>query len=138
MKSKRRIVKIILILFCIFIIKKIIDSPPPLTEAFSGVFSYEGYTMSIMMDDDDFYFMNQLQDIYVKGKYEKKSEFTYYLSGDGFLDQEITFKNKKFDFMFDGEEMNFTKCYNVPFTFEGLEERVSEYLQKKEKEASNE
>ena len=132
MKSKRRILKLIVIVFCILLIKKIIDSPPPLTGSFYGTYAYKEYTICIMVDNGDFYLMNRLEDIYVKGKYDKKTESTYYLSGNCFQDQQITLKNRKFRFMFEGEEMQFEKTSNTPFTFEGLDELVLEYQLKKE------
>uniref|UniRef100_UPI0027144CD8 hypothetical protein n=1 Tax=Anaerotignum sp. TaxID=2039241 RepID=UPI0027144CD8 len=98
---------------------------------------YEGYTISVMVDDGDFYLMNQPMDIFIKGNYEKKSETTYDLSGNCFQNQQITFKNRSFLLVFDGKEMTFAKISNTPFKIEGLDELVLEYQQKKESEILN-
>uniref|UniRef100_UPI0027153264 hypothetical protein n=1 Tax=Anaerotignum sp. TaxID=2039241 RepID=UPI0027153264 len=83
MKYKRTLMLVILIILCSLLIKKIIDTPV-LTGSFYGTYSYEGYTISVMVDDGDFYLMNQPMDIFIKGNYEKKSETTYDLSGNCF------------------------------------------------------
>ncbi len=133
MKYKRTLMLVILIILCSLLIKKIIDTPV-LTGSFYGTYAYEGYTISIMVDDGDFYLMNQPMDIFMKGNYEKKSETTYDLSGNGFQNQQITLKNRSFLLMFDGKEMTFTKISNSPFKIEGLDELVVEYQQKMESE----
>lgn len=80
-----------------------------LTGSFSGVFFYDEYTMSIMKNKNEFYFMNHTKDIYVKGKYEKKSENIYYISVTDSKSSKLHL-NRKFQFMFDGEEIILTKC----------------------------
>ncbi|WMI81746.1 hypothetical protein [Anaerotignum sp. MB30-C6] len=130
MSNKRRIVIILVIVICIFLIKKIIDTPV-LAGSFYGTYAYEGYTVSILEDCDDFYIMNQISDVYMKGKYEKKSENVYYLSGNSFQGQQITLKNREFHFIFEEEEMTFKKISNSAFLIEGVDELVERYQQEK-------
>jgi len=124
MKSKRRIVKVFIIIALFLLTKKIIDTPA-LTGSFYGTYAYEGYIVSII-EDGDFLIMNRIGEIYMKGKYEKKSENVYYLSGNGFQDQQITLKNRKFDLMFEGKEMKFKKVSNAALLIERLDEVVVE------------
>jgi hypothetical protein len=101
-KSKRRLIKVLIIVACIIFTKKIIDTPV-LTGSFYGTYVYEGYIVSIK-DDGDFYIMNQIGDIYMKGNYERKSENVYYLSGNGFKDQQIILRNRRFQLSLRGKK----------------------------------
>lgn len=91
-----------------------------------GTYSYEGYTVSVT-DANEFYLMNQVLGIYIKGEYERDAENVYYLEGIGIQSQEIRLKNKVFILVFDGNDMKFTKISDSAFFIEGLEDLVLEY-----------
>ncbi|WP_313530124.1 hypothetical protein [Anaerotignum sp.] len=129
MDNKRRIVIILFIVICVFLIRKIIETPV-LSGSFYGTYAYDGYIVSILEDSDDFYIFNQIGDIFIKGKYEKKSENVYYLSGNGFMEQQISLKNRKFHFIFNEDEMEFKKISDSATLIEGIDELVVEYSSK--------
>ena len=99
---------------------------PILTGSFQGTYSYEGYTVSVT-DTNEFYLMNQVLGIYIKGEYEREAENVYYLEGTVIQSQEIRLKNKVFILVFDGNEMRFTKISDSVMFIEGLEDLVLEY-----------
>jgi len=126
MKTKgRRFIYLFLIVICVIIVKKVMDTPI-LTGSFQGTYSYEGYTVSVT-DTNEFYLMNQVLGIYIKGEYEREAENVYYLEGTGIQGQEIRLKNKVFILVFDGNEMKFTKISDSAMFIEGLEALVLEY-----------
>ena len=99
MKTKgRRFIYLFLIVICVIIVKKVMDTPI-LTGSFQGTYSYEGYTVSVT-DTNEFYLMNQVLGIYIKGEYEREAENVYYLEGTVIQSQEIRLKNKVFIFVF--------------------------------------
>lgn len=114
-----------LIVIWVIIVKKVMDTPI-LTGSFQGTYSYEGYTVSVT-DTNEFYLMNQVLGIYIKGEYEREAENVYYLEGTGIQGQEIRLKNKVFILVFDGNEMKFTKISDSAMFIEGLEDLVLEY-----------
>lgn len=126
MKTKgRRLIYLFLIVICVVIMRKVMDTPI-LTGSFQGTYSYEGYTVSVT-DANEFYLMNQVLGIYIKGEYERDAENVYYLEGIGIQSQEIRLKNKVFILVFDGKDMKFTKISDSAFFIEGLEDLVLEY-----------
>lgn len=126
MKTKgRRFIYLIIIVICVVIIKKVMETPI-LTGSFQGTYSYEGYTVSVT-DTNEFYLMNQVLGIYIKGEYEREAENVYYLEGTVIQSQEIRLKNKVFILVFDGNEMKFTKISDSAMFIEGLEDLVLEY-----------
>lgn len=81
MKTKvRRFIYLFLIVICVIIAKKVMDTPI-LTGSFQGTYSYEGYTVSVT-DTNEFYLMNQVLGIYIKGEYEREAENVYYFRGN--------------------------------------------------------
>ncbi|WP_312046692.1 hypothetical protein [Anaerotignum sp.] len=126
MKTKgRRLIYLFFIVVCIIIIKKVMDTPI-LTGSFQGTYSYEGYTVSVT-DTNEFYLMNQVLGIYIKGEYEREAENVYYLEGTGIQSQEIRLKNKVFILVFYGNEMKFAKISDSAMFIEGLEDLVVKY-----------
>ena len=126
MKTKgRRFIYLFIIVICVVIIKKVMETPI-LTGSFQGTYSYEGYTVSVT-DTNEFYLMNQVLGIYIKGEYEREAENVYYLEGTVIQSQEIRLKNKVFILVFDGNEMRFTKISDSVMFIEGLEDLVLEY-----------
>lgn len=136
MKTKRQISHILIIVICVFLTKKVIDTPI-LTGSFNGTYSCEGYTVSVT-DTNEFYLMNQVLGIYIKGEYEEEAENVYNLWGSGIESQEVRLKNKVFTLLFEGKEMEFSKISDSAFFIEGLEELVSEYEAKMENTKSRE
>ncbi len=126
MKTKgRRLIYLFLIVICVIIIKKVMDTPI-LTGSFLGTYYYEGYTVSVT-DTNEFYLMNQVLGIYIKGEYEEQAENVYNLWGSGIESQNVRLKNKVFTLFFDGKEMKFTKISDSATFIEGLEDLVIEY-----------
>lgn len=99
---------------------------PILTGSFLGTYYYEGYTVSVT-DTNEFYLMNQVLGIYIKGEYEEQAENVYNLWGSGIESQNVRLKNKVFTLFFDGKEMKFTKISDSATFIEGLEDLVIEY-----------